>query len=30
MTLYIRKGIKQFEKKEFGEFRFVPLLEDKN
>ncbi len=30
MTLYIRKGLKQFEKKEFGEFRFVPLLEDKN
>lgn len=30
MTLYIRKGLKQFEKKELGEFRFVPLLEDKN
>ena len=30
MTLYIRKGLKQFEKQEFGEFRFVPLLEDKN
>ncbi len=30
MTLYIRKGIKEFEKHEFGEFRFVPLLEDKN
>lgn len=30
MTLFIRKGIKQFEKHEFGEFRFVPLLEDKN
>jgi len=30
MTLYIRKGPKDFEKHEFGEFRFVPLLEDKN
>jgi protein-L-isoaspartate(D-aspartate) O-methyltransferase len=30
MTLYIRKGVKEFEKHEFGEFRFVPLLEDKN
>lgn len=30
MTLYIRKGTKDFEKHEFGEFRFVPLLEDKN
>ena len=30
MTLYIRKGIKEFEKHEFGEFRFVPLLENKN
>jgi len=30
MTLYIRKDIKEFEKHEFGEFRFVPLLEDKN
>ena len=30
MTLYIRKDIKEFEKQEFGEFRFVPLLEDKN
>jgi len=30
MTLYIRKGPKEFEKYEFGEFRFVPLLEDKN
>ena len=30
MTLFIRKGVKQFEKHEFGEFRFVPLLEDKN
>lgn len=30
MTLYLRKGEKEFEKHEFGEFRFVPLLEDKN
>ncbi len=30
MTLFIRKGAKEFEKHEFGEFRFVPLLEDKN
>jgi len=30
MTLYVRKSETQFEKKEFGEFRFVPLLENKN
>lgn len=30
MTLFIRKGPNKFEKHEFGEFRFVPLLEDKN
>lgn len=30
MTLFIRKGAKEFEQHEFGEFRFVPLLEDKN
>ncbi len=30
MTLFIRKSNKEFEKKEFGDFRFVPLLEDKN
>ncbi|RED45946.1 protein-L-isoaspartate(D-aspartate) O-methyltransferase [Seonamhaeicola aphaedonensis] len=30
MTLFIRKGSKEFEKHEFGDFRFVPLLEDKN
>ena len=30
MTLFIRKGPKEFEKHEFGEFRFMPLLEDKN
>ena len=30
MTLFVRTGPKQFEKTEFGEFKFVPLLEDKN
>jgi len=30
MTLLIRKNESQFEKHEFGEFRFVPLLENKN
>ncbi len=30
MTLYIRKSQKEFEKKTFGSFRFVPMLEDKN
>jgi len=30
MTLFIRKGEKEFEKHEFGDFRFVPLLENKN
>jgi len=30
MTLYQRKSVKEFEKKELGSFRFVPLLEDKN
>ncbi|WP_072991484.1 protein-L-isoaspartate(D-aspartate) O-methyltransferase [Flavobacterium segetis] len=30
MTLLIRVTETQFEKHEFGEFRFVPLLEDKN
>ncbi|AUP77729.1 protein-L-isoaspartate(D-aspartate) O-methyltransferase [Flavivirga eckloniae] len=30
MTLFVRKGSKEFEQHEFGEFRFVPLLEDKN
>ncbi|WP_034921108.1 protein-L-isoaspartate(D-aspartate) O-methyltransferase [Gillisia sp. CAL575] len=30
MTLFVRKSAKEFEKKEFGDFRFVPLLEDKN
>ncbi len=30
MTLLVRKNETQFEKREFGEFRFVPLLENKN
>jgi protein-L-isoaspartate(D-aspartate) O-methyltransferase len=30
MTMLIRKNETQFEKHEFGEFRFVPLLENKN
>ncbi len=30
MTMLIRKNATQFEKHELGEFRFVPLLEDKN
>ncbi|WP_375242672.1 protein-L-isoaspartate(D-aspartate) O-methyltransferase [Lacinutrix sp.] len=30
MTLFVRTGLKAFEKTEFDEFRFVPLLEDKN
>lgn len=30
MTLFIRKGPKEFEQHEFGQFKFVPLLEDKN
>lgn len=30
MTLFIRKELKEFEKHEFGEFRFVPLVKDKN
>ncbi|MBC6998729.1 protein-L-isoaspartate(D-aspartate) O-methyltransferase [Cytophaga sp. FL35] len=30
MTLFYRKSLKEFEKKEFGSFRFVPLLENKN
>lgn len=30
MTLFIRKSEKEFEKKELGAFRFVPLLENKN
>lgn len=30
MTVFTRKGEKKFEKKEYGEYRFVPLLGDKN
>jgi protein-L-isoaspartate(D-aspartate) O-methyltransferase len=30
MTLYIRNGSKEFEKHELGNFKFVPLLENKN
>lgn len=30
MTVFTRKSENEFEKEEFGEFRFVPLLEDKN
>lgn len=30
MTLIIRKGLKEFEKREYGNFRFVPLLENKS
>jgi protein-L-isoaspartate(D-aspartate) O-methyltransferase len=30
MTLFIRKEAKEFEKHELGEFRFVPLVKDKN
>ncbi|MEX0996543.1 MAG: protein-L-isoaspartate(D-aspartate) O-methyltransferase [Flavobacteriaceae bacterium] len=30
MTVFTRTSEKEFEKKEYGEFRFVPLLEDKN
>lgn len=30
MTLFIRNGAKNFEKQEFGNFKFVPMLEDKS
>ncbi|MGZ0017843.1 protein-L-isoaspartate(D-aspartate) O-methyltransferase [Yeosuana sp. AK3] len=30
MTLFVRTEEREFEQHEFGEFRFVPLLEDKN
>lgn len=30
MTVFTRKSEKEFMKQEFGEFRFVPLLENKN
>lgn len=30
MTVFLRKSKNEFEKEEYGEFRFVPLLENKN
>lgn len=30
MTVFLRKSETEFEKEEYGEFRFVPLLENKN
>lgn len=30
MTLFVRTSEREFEQHEFGEFRFVPMLEDKN
>ena len=30
MTVFTRNSTTKFEKETFGEFRFVPLLEDKN
>ncbi len=30
MTRFIRKSQKEFDKETFGDFRFVPLLENKN
>jgi len=30
MTVFTRTSMTEFEKEEYGEFRFVPLLEDKN
>lgn len=30
MTVFLRKSETEFQKEEYGEFRFVPLLEDKN
>ena len=30
MTLFIRKSLKEFDKTEYGDFRFVPLLGNKN
>jgi protein-L-isoaspartate(D-aspartate) O-methyltransferase len=30
MTLYVRRSEKEFQKSEYGSFRFVPLLENKN
>jgi len=30
MTVFTRTSATEFKKEEFGEFKFVPLLEDKN
>lgn len=30
MTLFVRKSTKEFEKHELGDFKFVPMLEEKN
>ena len=30
MTLFVRKNEKEFEKNEFGDFRFVPMLKEKS
>ena len=30
MTVFTRKSKTEFDKEEYGEFLFVPLLEDKN
>lgn len=30
MTLFVRKSLKEFEKHELGDFRFVPMLKKKN
>ncbi|CAA0148508.1 protein-L-isoaspartate(D-aspartate) O-methyltransferase [Tenacibaculum maritimum] len=30
MTLFIRKSLKEFEKHELGDFKFVPMLQEKN
>ncbi|MCD9596781.1 protein-L-isoaspartate O-methyltransferase, partial [Tenacibaculum maritimum] len=30
MTLFIRKSPKEFEKHELGDFKFVPMLQEKN
>lgn len=30
MTLFVRKGETEFDKHEFGDFRFVPMLKDSN
>ena len=30
MTRYVRKGEKDFDRESFGEFRFVPMLKNRN